>query len=132
VRFTRPHVKRPIPERQWVLLPKLAQSFRLGRGRLLPLAAFGWWRGLWRRLWFGGSFRRRRAIKLGECGAERVEAWSVGEFVFCEGAPDGCGDFGEFLIGKIDRWHGQLVKTFDPALHGGLIAVRHVHHPDYY
>ena len=23
-------------------------------------------------------------------------------------------------------------KTFDPALHGGLIAVRHVHHPDHY
>jgi hypothetical protein len=23
-------------------------------------------------------------------------------------------------------------KTFDPALHGGLIAVRHVHHPDDY
>jgi hypothetical protein len=23
-------------------------------------------------------------------------------------------------------------KTFGPALHGGLIAVRHVHHPDHY
>jgi hypothetical protein len=23
-------------------------------------------------------------------------------------------------------------KAFNPALHGGLIAVRHVHHPDHY
>jgi hypothetical protein len=44
----------------------------------------------------------------------------------------------ELVVGKIDRRHGLSAsqplssKKLDPALHGGLIAVRHVHHPDHY
>ena len=55
---------------------------------------------------------------------------------------DGAQDRGRYryalVVGKINRRHGLAVlsllssKTFDPALHGGLIAVRHVHHPDHY
>ena len=60
------------------------------------------------------------------------------KLVVFDGAPD-CRRYRSVLvIGKINRRHGLAVlsllssKTFDPALHGGLIAVRHVHHPDHY
>ena len=61
----------------------------------------------------------------------------MGKSVVLYGAPDCRGNGGEFVVAKIKCWNGLAAsqplssKTFDPALHGGLIAVHHVHHPDH-
>jgi hypothetical protein len=57
--------------------------------------------------------------------------------VVFDGAPDRRRYGGVLVVGKINRRHGLAAsqplssKTFDPALQGGPIAVRHVHHPDH-
>jgi hypothetical protein len=59
------------------------------------------------------------------------------KFILLDEVPDHCRHCRVLVVRKIDRRHGLASqplssKTFDPALHGGLIAVRHVHHPDHY
>jgi hypothetical protein len=95
------------------------------------LSALSWRRRLNRGARFNG-------FELGEGCAQKVDAWGAGEAIFFDGAADSCGDGGEFGVSEIDCRHRPAAsqplssKTFDPALHGGAIAVRHVHHPDHY
>ena len=70
--------------------------------------------------------------------AQRIAARGTRKPVVFDGAQDRGRYRYALVVGKINRRHGLAVlsplssKTFDPALHGGLIAVRHVHHPDHY
>jgi hypothetical protein len=79
--------------------------------------------------------RDRRRVEPRQRRAQRIEARRVGILVVLYEAPDGCGDSGELVGGEVNRRHGLngfSAKTFDPALHGELIAIRHIHHSDRY
>jgi hypothetical protein len=81
---------------------------------------------------FGSASNFASAARSGSSRGAR------GNQVVFDGAPDRRRYGGVLVVGKINRRHGLAAsqplssKTFDPALHGGLIVVRHVHHPDHY
>jgi hypothetical protein len=59
----------------------------------------------------------------------------VGILVVFDGAPDCRCYRGQLVGGEVNYRHGLngfSAKTFDPALHGELIAIRHIHHSDRY
>ena len=99
-----------------------------------PLVALGR-RRLRVRLSLRGWLRRRRGVELCQRGAERVQTWGAGEPVFVDEAPDRRRHRGQLVVGEVNCRHGLngfSAKTLDPALHGELIAIRHIHHSDRY
>jgi hypothetical protein len=67
--------------------------------------------------------------------AQRVKARRVGISVAGDDATDCRCHRGQLVVGEVNCRHGLngfSAKTFDPALHGELIAIRHIHHSDRY
>jgi len=107
-----------------------------------PLVGFGGRRGLRSglTLWPIGhdvGLWGRRRLEPRQRRAQRIEARGARKPVVFDGAPDRRRYGGVLVVGKINRRQGLASrplssKTLDPALDGGLIAVRRVHHPDHY